>query len=85
MPLFLDGALHCQIPKHLSVYSLFYIHKNVYMTDISSEAADQERNESNSDMWKQERGHTMNTSDDHLVLRPDNFIFLMHFNLRVLL
>lgn len=26
---FLDGALHCKTPEHLSAYSLLYIHKNV--------------------------------------------------------
>lgn len=52
MPLFLDDDLHYEIPKHLSVYSLLYIHKNVHMTDISFQAADQERKQSYSDTWK---------------------------------
>lgn len=63
VPLFIDGALHCTTPKHLSVYSLLHTHKSVYMTDISFQAVDQERNQSYSDAWKQERGHTIITSE----------------------
>lgn len=59
MPLLLDGALHCETPKHFSVYSLSYIHANVYMTDISFQAAI----ESYSDTGKQDRGHTIITSE----------------------
>lgn len=63
MPLFLDGALQCKIPNHFSVYSLLYIHKNVYISDIPFQAANQERNQSYSDTWKQERGHTVIISE----------------------
>lgn len=63
VPLFTDGALHCKIPKHFSVYSLLHTHKNVYVIDISFQAVDQERNQSYSDTWKQERGHTIITSE----------------------
>lgn len=56
VPLFTDGALLCKIPKHLSVYSLLHTHKNVYMTDISFQAVDHERNQSYSDTRNQEHG-----------------------------
>lgn len=59
MPLLLDCALHCKIPKHFSVYSLLHEHTNVYVTDFSFQASI----ESYSDTGKQHRGHRVITSE----------------------
>lgn len=32
--LLVDGTLHCKIPKRISIYSLLYIYKSVYMIAI---------------------------------------------------
>lgn len=66
----------CPIQRHVSRWCLalqdtrtpqclqFVIYtQKCLMTDISFQAADQERNQSSSDTWKQERGHTAITSE----------------------